>query len=219
MLVDFPKDGNNKEGVLHFNYWKKGLIDLISHYNAPILVTHNFSAMFALDTPEIEPFLKGLVLMNTTTKNSFFEHISTMQKQHNLPDLIPTAAEYHLTPSKDTYKKFWDAYKYYCFTKEELSLGEELMNLFAFNNESYHYAIEHFYPNYRCTWRPEIPSLTIASENDFICSPTVFTEDSSFQKTNIINKIIKNAGHYPWLLHIKDVRSCFKEFINNLNTL
>lgn len=215
LLVDFPKDGTNKEGLLNFTYWKKGLIDLVAACNEPILVGHSFSAMFVLDTPEIEPYLKGLVLMNTTTKNSFFEHVSTMQKLYNLPDLIPSAAEYHLAPSNETYKNFWDVYKYYCFTQEELPLGEKMMELLAFNNEPYHYAIQHFFPNYHSTWQPKIPTLTIAGENDFICPPTVFTEDIAFQRDNILNQVIPKAGHCSWLLYMDEVRECFKQFTEN----
>jgi pimeloyl-ACP methyl ester carboxylesterase len=58
LLIDFPKDGTNTEGLLNFSYWKKGLIDLLGNYDQPILVTHSFSGMFALDTPELEPLLK-----------------------------------------------------------------------------------------------------------------------------------------------------------------
>ena len=216
LVVDFPKDGSNTEGRLHFDYWKKGLIDLVTHYDKPILVTHSFSGMFALDTPELEPFLKGLVLMNTTTGNTFFEHVSKMQKEHQLPDLVPAAAEYHLNPSTETYRAFWNSYKHYCFTAEELSLGEEIIPLFAFNNDSYHYAIEHFYANYQCRWLPKIPTLSIAIQDDYICHSQIFTEDPLFQQKNIVNKIIKNAGHCPWLLQINELRSCFNEFIKLL---
>jgi len=215
LLVDFPKDGNNHQGILNFNYWKRGLIDLLTQYENPILVTHSFSGMLALDTPELEPFLKGLVLINTTSRNSFFEHVSAMQEKHQLPDLVPPAAEYHLAPSSETYKQFWETYKHYCFTAEELPLSEEMISLFAFNNESYYYAIEQFYPNYQGRWYPKIPTLTIASENDFICPPNIFTGDKLFQRENILNKIINKAGHCPWVLQINELRSYFNEFVNS----
>ena len=216
LLVDFPKDGTNKEGSLHFNYWKRGLIDLLAQFEKPILVTHSFSGMFALDTPELEPFIKGLVLINTTTANTFFPHVSAMQEQHALPDLVPEAAHYHLNPSSETYKGFWEVYRHYCFTTEELPLGEQMISQFAFNNESYHHAIEQFYPSYECRWHPKIPTLTIAGEADYICPPRIFIENVNFHSEKIINKIIKNAGHCSWLLGINEVRDCFAEFIKLL---
>ncbi|RUR11369.1 alpha/beta fold hydrolase [Legionella sp. km772] len=216
LLVDFPKDGTNKEGRLDFDFWKRGLIDLVSQYERPILVSHSFSGMFVLDTPELEPHLTGLVLMNTTTRNSFFAQVSAMQEKHLLPDLLPAAAEYHLNPCKETYKQFWHSYKYYCFTAKELSLGEAMITSFAFNNEAYHYAIEHFFPNYQCRWHPKIPTLTIAGEDDYICPPTIFTADPLFQQSNILNKIIHQAGHCSWLLHLKQLQTSLDDFIKRL---
>lgn len=212
-LIDFPKDGNNCEGELDFRVWKKGLISLLKSFNKPILVTHSFSGMFALDVPEIENYLTGLVLMNTTTTNSFFQHVNEMREQHNLPDLVPAASEYHFNPSDETYKKFWDTYKYYCFTQEELPIGEQMMTLFAYNNDSYHYAIEHFYNDFHHKWRPQtIPTMTIASELDYICPPTIFIQDENFQSKNVISKMIYKAGHCPWILHFEQIQKCFDEF-------
>ncbi|HBB6896201.1 TPA: alpha/beta hydrolase [Legionella pneumophila] len=212
-LVDFPKDGNNSEGQLDFVSWQEGLISLLKSLNKPILVTHSFSGMFTLNFPEIENHLSGLVLMNTTTTNSFFQHVNEMRQKYNLPDLVPAASQYHLYPSNKTYKKFWDTYKHYCFTREELPIGEQMMELFAYNNESYHYAIEHFYNDFHYKWHPQtIPAMTIASELDYICPPAIFIQDKNFQCQNVINKVIYKAGHCPWILHLEQVQKCFDEF-------
>ena len=73
-----------------------------------------------------------------------------------------------------------------------------MIPLFAFNNKSYHYAIEHFYSNYVCKWIPqEIPTLTIASEYDFICPTQIFVDNTAFQRNNMTHRIINNAGHCP----------------------
>lgn len=218
-LLDFPQDGTNTQGELSIKYWREGLIDLLKSFHQPVLVTHSFAGMFALNLPELKNYLTGLVLMNTTTKNSFFEHVSAMQQQHHLPDLLPAATQYHLTPSDETYKEFWNTYKYYCFTADELTEGEKILPLFAFNNTAYYHAIEHFYPDYSCKWFPEsIPTMTIASENDFICPPKIFLENKGFQGKNTINKIIAQAGHVPWLMAFNQVQQCFNDFIIELNS-
>lgn len=217
LVVDFPKDGTNPEGTLDVTSWNEGLIDLMQTYPGSIIVTHSFSGMFCLNLPELEQHISGLVLMNTTTRNSFFERINAMQAQFNLPDLILPASEYHLNPSNESYKKFWDTYKYYCFTQEELAEGEKMLPLFAFNNAAYHYAIEHFYPEYQCRWQPRhIPAMTIASENDYICPDDVFIADKRFQTNNIINKLIKQAGHCPWIMQMPKIQECFDEFLTRL---
>ncbi|MBN9228414.1 MULTISPECIES: alpha/beta fold hydrolase [Legionella] len=218
-LLDFPQDGTNSQGTLDIQHWQDGLIDLLKSFPQPVLVTHSFSGMFALNLPELEHHLAGLVLMNTTTENSFFQHVSAMQQQHHLPDLVPAASEYHLAPSDLTYKEFWNTYKYYCFTADELAEGEKIMPLFAFNNTAYHYAIEHFYPDFYCKWFPEtIPTMTIASENDFICPPQIFRNNKKFQGKNSTHKIITKAGHCPWLMFFDAVQHCFDDFVVQLNS-
>ncbi|KTC91109.1 alpha/beta fold hydrolase [Fluoribacter dumoffii] len=220
LLLDFPQDGINTQGKLDMKCWQVGLIDLLQSIPHPVLVTHSFSGMFALNLPELNEYLAGLVLMNTTTENSFFPHVSAMQERHHLPDLIPPASQYHLAPSNETYKEFWNTYKHYCFTAEELNEGEKIIPLFAFNNAAYHYAIEHFYPDYSCKWFPQaIPVMTIASENDFICPPRIFVENNKFQGKNSIHQIIENAGHCPWLIYFNDVQCCFNDFIVKLNSV
>ena len=215
LLLDFPKDGTNTNGELGIKFWQDGLISLLKTYNNPILITHSFGGMFSLNMPEIEKHLAGLVLMNTTTENSFFQHVSEMQQKHGLPDLVPDATVYHLTPSDHTYRQFWHTYKYYCFTAEEMQKGEQMMQHLAFNNAAYYEAIQHFYPDYICKWSPaSIPAMTIASENDFICPPRIFIDNEQFQSKNVLNKLIAKAGHCPWLNHFEEVQNCFDEFMN-----
>lgn len=215
LLADFPKDGTNSHGELGIKYWQDGLLDLLKTFSNSILVTHSFSGMFSLNIPELESHLAGLVLMNTTTRNSFFLHVNEMKEKHGLPDLVPAASEYHLNPSDQTYRQFWNTYKHYCFTASEMQKGEQMIQQYAFNNAAYYEAIEHFYPEYTCKWVPEsIPVMTITSENDFICPPQIFMENEQFKSKNIINRMINQAGHCPWINHLEQVQNCFIEFIN-----
>lgn len=220
-VLDFPQDGTNTaHGELDLESWKAGLRDLLHSFTNPILVTHSFSGMLVMMMPELEELLSGLVLMNTTTENTFFPQISAMQEKHNLPDLVPAAGQYHLAPSNETYKEFWHSYKHYCFTAEELPEGEKMIPLFAFNNAAYYYAVEHFYTNYACKWSPKsIPTMTIASEQDYICPPQIFLNDERFQSPNIINKLIPNAGHCPWVIYFEQVQQCFNDFVTILEPL
>jgi pimeloyl-ACP methyl ester carboxylesterase len=216
-LIDFPMDGTNKKGKLDINDWKEGLLDLVKSYANPIIVTHSFSGMFVLNIPEIENHLAGLVLMNTTTTNSFFQHTSEARQINSLPDLLPPASAYHLNPSNKTYREFWDTYKYYCFTPEEILIGEKMLPLFAFNNDAYHYIIQNFYINYEAKWYPTlIPAMTIASENDFICPPQIFSLDRKYQSKNVSNVIINKAGHCPWIMQFEQLKKYFNKFIETL---
>lgn len=216
-LIDYPQDGTNTQGLLNISYWKKGLIELIKSTVNPILVAHGFSGLLVLDTPELAPYLKGLVLINTAPQPNFVAHIEAMKIKHHLPDLAAVVAEYHLAPSLITYKEFWNTYKYYCFTSEELTHSEQLMSLFAFNHEAYYYSLQHFYPNYQGPWLPTIPTLMIASDHDFIYAPTSWHEAlNSTPKPHIMHQIIHHAGHYPWLLEQQQIQSAFTAYVHFL---
>ena len=218
-LADFPMDGTNYYGKLNFHLWREGLLDLLQSFKNPILVTHSFAGMFVLNMPDIEKYLAGLVVMNTTTANTFFQRVHDMHVKYHLPDLAPAASAYHMNPSDETYKAFWDDYKYYCFTPEELAEGEKMIPLFAFNSAAYHYAVTCFYPEYECRLQlSHIPAMTITSENDFICPPAIFIQDKRFQSKNMINKIIPNAGHCPWVNYFDSVQDCFSEYAANLSS-
>lgn len=217
--LDFPQDGVNICGKLDFDEWRQGLVDVLQSMPNPILVAHSFSGMIALTTPELDAHLSGLVLMNTTTRNSFFEQVSASQQKYRLPDLVPAAISYHLAPSSQTYREFWNTYKHYCFTAKELALGEEMIKLFAFNNKAYHYAIENFYNQYICQWIPQVPSLTVTSEYDYICPPNIFLNDARFQKSNIVNRMIKDAGHCPWVLQLGVLQDCFNCFLDTMKRI
>lgn len=214
-LIDFPKDGSNPRGTLDMNQWRKGLHSLMQGYSRPIAVTHGFSGMFFLNNLQISTHLAALILMNTTTANSFFHHINTMRERYQLPDLAQEACEYHLNPSDETYKQFWEGYKYYYFTAEEQALGEQMRSSFAFNHQAYQHAIEHFYPHYQAHWPSTLPVMTISSEYDLICPPGVFIENQRLQTPNARHHLIQKAGHCPWLLHLNELQQCLDEFIKH----
>jgi hypothetical protein len=178
--------GTNNHGVLDIKGWQEGLIDLLQTFPNSILVTHSFAGMLALFTPQLKSYTKGLVLMNTTTHNSFSHHICEMQQKYNLPDISSALAKYHADPCHLGYKEFWHTYKHYCFTEEEMTAGEEMMELFTCNHISYNYTIENFCTHYESKWVPtSIPTLTISSERDYICPPDTFVKNIDYNHPNI----------------------------------
>lgn len=76
-----------------------------------------------------------------------------------------------------------------------------------------HHAIENFYHHYQCQWVPDILTLTISSELDYICPPTIFTTDPRFQRSHITNKIIPQVGHCPWLSQLEALQEYCGKFI------
>lgn len=87
---------------------------------------------------------------------------------------------------------------------------------FAYNNNAYNFAIQHFYTDYASTLDPmHIPVMTIASQYDYICPANVFTKDRRYK--NKMNWVIRNAGHCPWIVHFAQVKECFDRFLQNIN--
>lgn len=216
-LIDFPMDGFNTQGKLDLLHWQQGLLALLKETENPILVAHSFAGMLTLFTPEMESYLKGLVLMNTTTNMTFIDHIQAMRDKYHLPDIFPALNQYHENPTQEGYKKFWETYQFYCFTVEELEVGREAMKCFAYNQNSYNYMVDHFYNQFESRWIPaRIPTLTISSELDYICPPDIFRSNPYWQGQNIINRIILRAGHCPWLCHFSEVQICLNEWVSTL---
>jgi len=216
-LIDFPQDGSNQFGTLDLKYWQDGLIDLVKNFKDPVLVTHSFAGMLTLSCPELEQNLKALILMNTTPSSSFFKHINEMQAQHALPDLMLAINKYNSSPSNAAYKEFWKTYQYYCFTQKEMDIAQAVINQFQVNHKSYDYICEKFYATYESKWYPKtLPTLIITSTEDYICPSDIFATHPNYQSKNITNKILKNAGHLPWLHHFDEIQKYFNNFIISL---
>ncbi|WP_296619971.1 alpha/beta hydrolase [Marivirga sp.] len=217
--MDFPNDGSNQISAnQHFEGWSDGLIDLLSHFENPIIVAHSFSGMLVLSNKKLENYLYGLVLLNTAPNNTWLHQIEKQAKQYDLPDISEIATQYEKNKNNDTFKALTIACAPYFFSPESLDKGMKLLEILPYSNESYDWATTMFHPRFTNAFIPQtIPTLVVGGEIDHITPFDLFMSDERWQRSNIQLKLIKNEGHFPWLNSGENLQNIFYKYIESMN--
>lgn len=215
VLVDFP--GKDPDNILQrsADRWKTQLLSIVRYFSPCILITHSFSGMMALEIPELEAELSGLILMNTSPVRDY-----SLNTELYSPEVIDAKTIYFDNPNDLTLKKLFLAYKYYFFLPEEMKKGEELLAKCSVSYQSFNWGWQHFIPSYRAKWLPtKIPGLIVSGEGDLLCPPDLFLDNSDYSShANITFCVIENAGHFPWLNQFNTVKKAFNIFYKQLIT-
>ncbi len=66
-LVDLPGDGSNvtANNNASFSHWGAALLEVVSEFEKVILVAPSTGGMYALSLPQLETYLKGLILLDS----------------------------------------------------------------------------------------------------------------------------------------------------------
>ncbi len=209
--LDLPGDGSNSRGS--FKNWKQGLIEAVQALENVILVGHSRGGMFALATPELQPLLKGLVLMDTAPdkkwKKQFEERIERFPLSRKTEK---SEAAYQRKPSNATLRQFVLAGAPYMFKKESLKKGIQSLKNLPYNCKTIQWTEDHFDPIYKARWIPKIPTLILSGEDD-LATPLHLFQKKEFQGSHILKREIKNAGHFPWIENPAEVVKAFNDFL------
>lgn len=198
--LDLPGNGSNPLPTADYQYkqWGQDLVTTIAMFDNPVLVGHSYGGYLALSTPELQKHLAGLVLMNAAP-GSREEAAQRIAKQHQLPDLQDILKNYLQHPSAETFRQTTLDMAPYFFSKEYQREGRELYQHTALSYAPFAWACQHYFPSYQAQWVPEIPTLIINGEYDFMTPPELFKQDARFCKDNIKIVDIKGASHHPWV--------------------
>lgn len=214
--VDHPHDGSNQNNSpIDFEHWPRGLLDLASSFKNVIIVAHSFSGMFVLSTPDIEKFLKGLVLMNTSPDKSWLQLSRIEADKNQLPDISDIQKNYIIHPSNDSFKELIMASAPYFFSPFGVDKGRALLESLPVSFASHLWASQSFHHTYRASFIPDCPTLIIGSEFDFITPLKLFTDNNEWQKENISISLLKGAGHFPWIEKMDKMKKIFTCFAKN----
>ena len=178
-----------------------------------MLVGHSFGGMFPLLFPEIEPFLKGLIILNAAP-TLWLEEAVSYSKRYTLPDLTKEMQTFTHNPCNETFNVALEACMPYSFPKQTLEKGKELLLKIPFQFKPAVWwqkkAIE---LNFSAKWIPQkVPTLIVNSKFDCICPYTLFENDKRFRRSNIEIFFIEDAGHIPWLEKPILIKNAFNEF-------
>jgi len=214
-LLDLPGNGNNTHKNPNFNLWQKSLVKAISSLDNVILIGHSFGGCIALATPEIEPHIKALVLLDAAPRN-MTESLIQEKEKFNLPDTTPSIVNYQKNPSNKALINMWVKWVDYYFSKSSRAEGEKLMSEVICNHKAVDWAWVHFWPGYSVKWVPKIPTLVVSGALDHMCPFYLFEKDSRFLKNNIRMVEVKEAGHFPWVEQPRQVKNVLEAFIKSL---
>lgn len=216
-LFDFPDDGSNlineNPTSKNFRNWSKALIDTVGTLNDVILVTHSFSGMLALATPELENLLAGLVLMDSAPDKSWQQIFQQYATEHSLSTAERKNKIYSEKPSNKALKDGVIAGASYCVTAKGLKKFIATIKKLPINYKSYEWHTKNFHSTYRFKWVPKnIPVMIFAGDQDHITPLKVFLENKQFIRKNIFIEKIVNAGHYPWIENPARVKALFNQY-------
>lgn len=222
-LIDLPGNGDNINGIpenYDYNDWFACMIPMVKRFENPIVVGASFGGMITLLTPELEDYLKGVVILSSAPR-AWWEEAAACAKKYNLPDFNPQLQEFVQNPSEATLKKLLDVcITHYWFYKEESITKARSLFLstpFAFQ-PTFWWMHKVESSGYTATWIPEnVPALIIGNEFDYITPFEIFQSDPRFLRPNIEFVEIKEAGHFNWIDNPDAVKAAFQNFSASLD--
>lgn len=174
--------------------------------------------MITLLTPELENFLKGVVILSSAPR-LWLEEAASCARKYDLPNFNPQLQEFVANPSEETCKMLLDAcVSYYFYKKETMEKGRALLlsTPFAFQ-PGFWWMDKVIVSGYTAAWIPKnVPALIIGSEFDFMTPFEIFQKDPRFLRPNIQLVEIKEAGHFNWMDNPEDVKTAFQNYSESL---
>jgi pimeloyl-ACP methyl ester carboxylesterase len=222
-LIDFPGNGSNVNGIsadYDYDQWFNFVIPMVKRFENPIVFGASFGGMITLLTPELENYLKGVVILSSAPR-IWWEEASLCAIKYNLPDLSPELQEFIVKPSEETLKKLIDVcvLHYYFYKEESIEKGRALLlsTPFAFQ-PAFWWMHKVASEGYTATWIPEnVPALIIGNEFDYMTPFEIFQNDPRFLRPNIKMVEIKEASHFNWVDNPDAVKAAFQSFSDTLN--
>ncbi len=218
--LDLPGDGSNTTIQESFQHWSLALVEAITKFKHVILVAHSTGGMYALSTPQIEPFLEGLILLDSAPDAGWQVSFEQVVKSQPISELEELQRKYEKDPNNETLKALTIASAPHLFTSKGLTEGVKMLENLPYNYETCEWSKQHFDHTYKAKWIPQrIPTLIVSGEKDWITPLQLFTDVKDFHRTNIMIRSIKNAGHFPWIENPVEIVTVFQEYYHFFDTI
>lgn len=216
-LVDLPGDGSNTAPPAPstdcFQHWPKVLYEAIDLLPNCIYVGHSTGGAYLLSVPELESKVIGLVLISTAPDASWHPRYVAMTKQNPLPEFDIAMQQFQREKTNESLREIAVASAPWNFTTECLSIGHDLLARMPYNLAAVEWSDQHFDHTYVAQWWPKsLPTLIVSGTDDRIVDQSLWG-NPKFQGENILQRLIPNAAHFPWIENQDDVRKAFADLL------
>lgn len=217
-LVDLPGDGSNtaRAKADPFAQWPQVLVEAAQAFSDSIFVGHSTGGMYLLATPQLRGLICGLALLDTAADCSWYERFAEMTRSHPLPAFDRAAAAYEQDPSAANLMRLAVASAEWNFTPKSLDAGRALLARLPYNGDAVAWSEANFDHTYKAAWWPlDIPILRLWGEGDRIVSQQSWDADD-YATTNVMTRVISDAGHFPWIDNPVAVTDAFNAFVERV---
>lgn len=211
--VDLPNDGSNILKDKSILNWRQALLQAINAFDNVVLVAHSTPGMYIQTMPELEKLLHGLVLIGTAPDASWQHDFAKFCNINVNPTISKAEMDYQENPNNESLRKLLITAAQYCFvTEKSLLAGITLFENLAINHAANVLAEKMFdAKKYQATWIPQqINTLILSGSSDHITPLSLFKNNPTYQRQNILIQEIAGAGHYPWYENPSEVAQAFQ---------
>ncbi|MGV8997841.1 MAG: alpha/beta fold hydrolase [Parvibaculaceae bacterium] len=214
-LVDMPGDGSNRDApgaaADPFSRWPGVLVEAAQALPNVVFVGHSTGGMYLLATPEIEPHICGIVLLDTAPNASWHLRFVEMAARHPLPAVEAASAIYESDRRDENIAAMAVASAEWNFTPKGLAAGRDLLARMPYNSAAVDWSDANFDHIYEAAWWPRsVPVLILAGAEDRIVWQGGW-EDERFHTPNAMFRTVPEGGHFPWIENPLAVRAAFLE--------
>ena len=217
-LVDLPGDGSNTARADDdpFAQWPQVLVEAAQAVADAIFVGHSTGGMYLLATAQLRGLIRGLVLLDTAADYSWHAQFVAMTQNHPLPAFDRAAATYEQDPSVANLMRLAVASAEWNFTPQALDAGRTLLARLPYNGAAVAWSEANFDHTYKAAWWPiDIPVLRLSGDCDRIVSQQSWDVED-YATTNVMTRVIPDAGHFPWIDNPVAVTNAFHEFVEGV---
>lgn len=219
-LVDLPGDGSNT-GIPeprggYFQHWPGVVAEAAQAVPGSVFVGHSTGGMYLLSVPELEPLLRGLVLVSTAPDCAWHARFVQMAANNPLPAVDEASRVFEAARTDEALRGIAVASAEWNFTPAGVDAGRALLARMPYNFRAVDWSDQNFDHTYAARWWPAaIPTLILAGAEDRIVDQSGWNAPR-FQTPNVMRRTIDSAAHFPWIEQPGAVREAFSEFAGAL---
>jgi len=150
------------------------------------------------------------VLLNTAPYN-WTDTADKKQQSLGLEGLEAAKQRYLTEPSNESFRKLLEISVPYMCSKPFHNIIQKTFHTLPISYQAFNWGMK-YKQHYDAQWIPQIPTMIIGSDNDYMTPFSLFREDSRFQQSNIQLLDLPAASHLSWLEEEEAILAAFNAF-------